>query len=244
MAAEPRRGRHLHPRPRCSSASASTPRSPGRPRRRSTPRALVPDLGDISAKLNLWASIAFAFAGLELCAVMGGEVKDPRRTLPRSICISAPLIAFLYIAGHRVGAVADPDRARSTSSRASSRRCRRRPGHRVGRGLARPRRRRRSTSSGNVGGVGAWLTGPRAGGVRDRARPLLPAGLRPGAPPLADAVRRHPHPGGAGDGLPVRVGAGAGDDGRDAPTSSSSTRCCWSTSSPTSTCSSASWWSG
>jgi amino acid transporter len=59
---------------------------------------LVPDLGDWSS-LNLWASIAFAFAGLELCAVLGDEIRDPRRTLPRSILISAPLIAFLYIAG-------------------------------------------------------------------------------------------------------------------------------------------------
>jgi amino acid transporter len=59
---------------------------------------LVPDLGDWSS-LNLWASIAFAFAGLELSAVLGDEVRDPRRTLPRSILISAPLIAFLYIAG-------------------------------------------------------------------------------------------------------------------------------------------------
>ena len=63
-----------------------------------TLRTLVPDLGDWSS-LNLWASIAFAFAGLELCAVLGDEVRDPRRTLPRSILISAPLIAFLYIAG-------------------------------------------------------------------------------------------------------------------------------------------------
>jgi amino acid transporter len=61
-------------------------------------RTLVPDLGNYS-ELNLWASIAFAFAGLELCACMGDEIRDPRRTLPRSIYISAPLIAFLYIAG-------------------------------------------------------------------------------------------------------------------------------------------------
>lgn len=63
-----------------------------------TPRALVPDLGNLTA-LNLWASIAFAFAGLELSAVLGDEVREPRRTLPRSIYLSAPLIAFLYIAG-------------------------------------------------------------------------------------------------------------------------------------------------
>ncbi len=61
-------------------------------------QTIIPDLGDWS-ELNLWASIAFAYAGVELCAVLGGEVRDPRRTLPRSIYISAPLIAFLYIAG-------------------------------------------------------------------------------------------------------------------------------------------------
>ena len=63
-----------------------------------TPSTLIPDLGQLS-ELNLWASIAFAFAGLELSASLAGEVKSPERTLPRSIYISAPLIAFVYIAG-------------------------------------------------------------------------------------------------------------------------------------------------
>jgi amino acid transporter len=63
-----------------------------------TPSTLVPDLGQLS-ELNLWASIAFAFAGLELSASLAGEVKNPGRTLPRSIYISAPPIAFMYIAG-------------------------------------------------------------------------------------------------------------------------------------------------
>jgi amino acid transporter len=60
--------------------------------------SITPNLGNMS-QLNLWASIAFAYAGLELCAVMGDEVKDPRRSLPRSIYIAAPFIGFLYIAG-------------------------------------------------------------------------------------------------------------------------------------------------
>ncbi|HEU5303094.1 MAG TPA: APC family permease [Gemmatimonadales bacterium] len=59
---------------------------------------ITPHFRDLSA-LNLWASIAFAYAGLELCAVMGDEVRNPRRNLPRSIYIAAPLIAFLYIVG-------------------------------------------------------------------------------------------------------------------------------------------------
>lgn len=49
--------------------------------------------------LNLLASIAFAFAGLELASTMGDEVENPRRNLPRSIFISAPMIAAAYILG-------------------------------------------------------------------------------------------------------------------------------------------------
>jgi amino acid transporter len=62
-------------------------------------------VGDLTPKkidydsLNLWASISFAYAGLELSATMGGEVNDARRTLPRAIFISAPLIAIIYILG-------------------------------------------------------------------------------------------------------------------------------------------------
>jgi amino acid transporter len=63
-----------------------------------TPASLVPDLEDLSA-INLWASIAFAFAGLELCAVLAGEAKDPARSLPRSIFLSAPFIMILYVVG-------------------------------------------------------------------------------------------------------------------------------------------------
>jgi amino acid transporter len=60
--------------------------------------SFVPDLTDLGS-LNLWASIAFAFAGLELAATMGEEVEAPEKTLPRSIFISAPLIALVYILG-------------------------------------------------------------------------------------------------------------------------------------------------
>ncbi|MEO8294780.1 MAG: APC family permease [Gemmatimonadota bacterium] len=63
-----------------------------------TLQSLTPDFGNLT-ELNLWASIAFAFAGLELCAVMAGEVQEPRRTLPRSILIAAPLITVIYLIG-------------------------------------------------------------------------------------------------------------------------------------------------
>jgi amino acid transporter len=63
-----------------------------------TSTSVVPDLGNY-AELNLWASIAFAFAGLELSSTMGDEVRDAARTLPRSIYIAAPLVAAIYILG-------------------------------------------------------------------------------------------------------------------------------------------------
>jgi glutamate:GABA antiporter len=61
-------------------------------------RGLVPNFGSFD-EVNLWASIAFAFAGMELAATMGGEIKDPRRTLPRAVYLSAPLIVGCYLVG-------------------------------------------------------------------------------------------------------------------------------------------------
>ena len=59
---------------------------------------LKPDLSNLPA-LNLLASIAFAFAGLELASTMADEVENPQINLPRSIFISAPLIAVVYVIG-------------------------------------------------------------------------------------------------------------------------------------------------
>jgi amino acid transporter len=61
-------------------------------------RDFIPDLTDLSS-LNLWASIAFAFAGLELAPSMGGEIENPERTLPKAVFISAPLITVIYVLG-------------------------------------------------------------------------------------------------------------------------------------------------
>lgn len=59
---------------------------------------LKPDLTNLPS-LNLWATIAFAFAGLELSSTMGNEIQNPRRNLPRSIYIAVPLVALSYILG-------------------------------------------------------------------------------------------------------------------------------------------------
>ena len=63
-----------------------------------TAATVAPNVTDLST-LNLWASIAFAFAGLELSSTMGEETANPKRDLPRAIVISAPLIAAAYILG-------------------------------------------------------------------------------------------------------------------------------------------------
>ena len=51
------------------------------------------------ARVNFWSQIAFAFGGLELGAVMGGEIRDPARTVRRAAWISGGAIAAFYILG-------------------------------------------------------------------------------------------------------------------------------------------------
>src|SRR6476646_2508 len=123
-----------------------------------TSRNIVPDLGNLG-ELNLWASIAFAFAGLELSSAMGGEVRDPRRTLPRAILIAAPLIALVYILGTGallwlvptgdINIVSGFLQATDAGARKLS------PSLWWLAPLAAA-----AYTLGNIGGVGAWLTGP------------------------------------------------------------------------------------
>jgi amino acid transporter len=50
-------------------------------------------------KLNFWSQIARAFTGLELGAIMAGEIRDPKRTIPRAAWISGIAISAFYIGG-------------------------------------------------------------------------------------------------------------------------------------------------
>ncbi len=119
---------------------------------------IVPDLGHLPG-LNLWASIAFAFAGLELSSAMGGEVREPRRTLPRAVLISAPLIALVYVLGTGallrlvpsgdINIVSGFLQAIAAGAREIS------PALWWLAPLCAA-----AYTVGNVGGVGAWLTGP------------------------------------------------------------------------------------
>ncbi len=49
--------------------------------------------------LVFWAAIAFAFAGPESASLMGGEIHNPRRTVPRALAMAAPVIVLLYMGG-------------------------------------------------------------------------------------------------------------------------------------------------
>jgi amino acid transporter len=119
---------------------------------------LKPDFTRLPS-LNLLATIAFAFAGLELASTMGDEVDNPRRNLPRSVFVSAPLIALAYILGtgavlwlvphaeiNRVAgflqAITNGARHLSESLWWVAPLC------------------AAFYTVGNIGGVGAWLTGP------------------------------------------------------------------------------------
>ena len=45
--------------------------------------------------VNFWSQIAFAFTGLELVSAMSGEIREPRKTLPRALIAAAALIAAM-----------------------------------------------------------------------------------------------------------------------------------------------------
>src|SRR5204862_52648 len=53
-----------------------------------TARGLVPATLDLQS-INLFATMTFAFAGLELAPTLGDEIHDPARTLRRGIAVSA-----------------------------------------------------------------------------------------------------------------------------------------------------------
>lgn len=119
---------------------------------------IVPDLTDLSS-LNLWASIAFAYGGLELSASMAGEVRRPERTLPRAVLVTAPICALVYLLGTGSLLWLLPSGELSIVAGLLQ-------------GIARGVRdvspallwlvplAALSVALGNVGGVGAWLSGP------------------------------------------------------------------------------------
>jgi amino acid transporter len=70
--------------------------------------SLLPDVGNFTT-LTFFATMTFAFAGMELAPAMAGEIKEPKRTIPRAIVISGIVIAFIYIVGTSLVMVAVPE---------------------------------------------------------------------------------------------------------------------------------------
>ena len=62
-----------------------------------TPATLVPHF-DFSHAL-LWSTIAFGFAGLEAASLMGGEIENAERTVPRAVVLAGISITAIYILG-------------------------------------------------------------------------------------------------------------------------------------------------
>ena len=71
-------------------------------------RALVPLLG--TGTLAFFAQICFAFSGLELGAVLSGEVVNPRRNVPLAVVVSGAIITAIYICGTAALLVALPQK--------------------------------------------------------------------------------------------------------------------------------------
>jgi amino acid transporter len=59
---------------------------------------VLPHIGSVN-ELTTLAIIAFAYSGLELGPILGGEIKDPRKAIPRAILMAGVMIAAIYIAG-------------------------------------------------------------------------------------------------------------------------------------------------
>jgi amino acid transporter len=68
---------------------------------------LCPNLLDFS-NISFLAGLMFAFAGIEMSSYYIRDVRDPRRTFPRAMLISAVLILLLFVLGSLSIAVAVP----------------------------------------------------------------------------------------------------------------------------------------
>lgn len=129
--------------------------------------------------LAFWATLCFAFAGLELAPLMAEETRDPRRTLPLATLISGASITLMYVLGTMALLVALPPKEVNIVSgaiQAVETMCRR-----VGlEGVTGPAAF--MITLGSLGGVGAWIAGaariPYVAGI-DRHLPEAMGRLHP-----------------------------------------------------------------
>ena len=123
-----------------------------------TARGLLPTTFDLQS-INLFATMTFAFAGLELAPTLGDEIHDPARTLRRGIVVSGLAIVGMYVLGTAAMLVALPHETVSITNgmpQATAALV-----ERLGAGWLAPVAAIVAILLvlGNLGGVGAWLAG-------------------------------------------------------------------------------------
>jgi len=144
-------------------------------------RQLVPEHFDYGL-INFFATMTFAFAGLELAPSLGDEIKDPVATLRRGVVLSGAVIVAIYVLGTAAMLVALPSTTISITNgmpQAVAALV-----DRIGAPVLAPLAAIIAVMLviSNIGGVGAWLAGsarlPYAAGV-DRALPEAFARIHP-----------------------------------------------------------------
>jgi amino acid transporter len=142
---------------------------------------LVPHQLDLPS-INLFATLTFAFAGLELAPTLGGEITDPAATLRRGVLVSGGAIVAIYVLCTMAILVALPHETVSITNgmpQAVAALT-----DRLGAPVLAPLAAVIAIMLvvSNIGGVGAWLTGsarlPFAAGV-DQALPAAFARVHP-----------------------------------------------------------------
>ena len=71
------------------------------------PSELIPR-DDVLTTMSLWSSMCFAFSGFEIATMVGQEVKDPRRTIPRGIILAGIAVTAIYVLSYASVLVAVP----------------------------------------------------------------------------------------------------------------------------------------
>ena len=99
-------------------------------------------------------ALAFAFGGLETASLMGGEIQEPRRTIPRAILISGVIVTAIYMLGTLATLLALP--AEDATGLQGIMQAIDRTAARIGFGGVTPAAAF-MISLGSLGGVGAWL---------------------------------------------------------------------------------------
>lgn len=143
--------------------------------------ALLPAQFDFRL-VNFFATMTFAFGGLELASALGDEIRDPVATLRRGVAVSGVSIVAMYVLGTLAMLVALPGETISVTNGVPQATVA--LAERLGAGVLAPAAAVVAVLLvlGNLGGVGAWVAGsarlPFAAGV-DRALPEAFARVHP-----------------------------------------------------------------